>query len=312
MMLISVVTYTHNRSNLLTSLLESIIDQSLDWEKYEAVVIDNCSTDQTKAVVEKFSRIHPQIRYIYEEKLGTSVARNRGWRESTGEYIGFIDDDGKASRDWLKNAADLIQEMAPDVFGGPVYPFYLTENPIWFKDEYASTVQGDLARPLQENEYLSGSNLFVKRTLLERMNGFVEFLGPHGRQLGYGEETEFVRRVRKEEPQAVVYYDPHLSNLHLWRPEKFKISWQIRSRFALGRGNYLALNDKINSFGLSHLIGFLAIPILLIYETSFGLVLRDRRRYPYPQNYYYEHVLKRIAQLGKLYERLRRSFSRVR
>jgi glycosyltransferase involved in cell wall biosynthesis len=311
-MLISVVTYTHNRSGFLIHLLDSISSQSLDWKEYEVVVVDNHSTDQTRSVVEHYSKSHPQIRYIYEEKLGTSTARNRGWQEATGEYIGFVDDDGEVSSEWLRNASILIQEMAPEVFGGPVYPFYMNTNPSWFKDEYAATIQGELARPLQENEYLSGSNLFIKRTLLERLNGFDEFLGPHGKQFGYGEETDFVRRVRKEVPEAVIYYDPRIFNYHLWRPEKFGMFWQVRSRFALGRGNYLALSDGIDSFGLKHFLGLLGVPLVIIYELTLGVLLRDRHRFPYPQNYYFEQVLMRISQLGKLYERLRLSLGLTR
>jgi len=40
-------------------------------------------------------------------------------------------------------------------------------------------------------------------------------------------------------------------------------------------------------------------------EATFGVILRDRKLYPYPQNYYYERVFQRIATFGKLYERLR-------
>jgi len=51
----------------------------------------------------------------------------------------------------------------------------------------------------------------------------------------------------------------------------------------------------------------LALPVVIAIEATFGVFFRDRKNYPYAQNYYYERVFQRIATFGKLYERLHRT-----
>jgi glucosyl-dolichyl phosphate glucuronosyltransferase len=144
--LISVCVYTHNRARLLPRVLESICAQTLPQSEFEVIVVDNRSTDDTCSVVEGFFRRILNLRYLYEEKIGSAVARNRCWREASGEQVAFIDDDGKAPPDWLRVAAKVIRELAPDLFGGPIYPFYEAPKPDWFRDDYGAYSLGLQAR----------------------------------------------------------------------------------------------------------------------------------------------------------------------
>ncbi len=148
-MLISVVTYTYNRADILKILLESISSQTLNPEMFELIVVDNHSTDQTRELVNSYCDRYSNIHYYYEERLGTSSARNRGWQEAKGEYIAFIDDDGNAPLGWLENAASIIRKLKPEVFGGPVQQHVSSRKPKWFKDEYATITHGKLARQLE-------------------------------------------------------------------------------------------------------------------------------------------------------------------
>jgi hypothetical protein len=84
-----------------------------------------------------------------------------------------------------------------------------------------------------------------------------------------------------------------------------RFRWQLRQRFAEGRDRYHIFKDGPDQLAPRHVIGLLALPVVIALEASLGLLVRDRRRFPYPQNYYYERVFQRIATLGKLYERLR-------
>jgi glucosyl-dolichyl phosphate glucuronosyltransferase len=306
-MLISVVTYTYNRAGILATLLESIYSQNLSSEMFEFVVVDNHSTDQTRELVNSFCSRYGNIHYFYEERLGASSARNRGWQEARGEYIAFIDDDGKAPPGWLEVAAGIIQDVKPDLFGGPVLPYYVSKKPLWFKDEYAIRQQGELARQLEIDEYLSGNNLFIRKEMLEVLNGFDEQLGHHGTSFGYGEETDLQRRVRKQFPQACIYYEPRLYNDHLVREEKFSLLWQVRAKFALGRFNYLTFSDGDHKLELRHLLGVVLMPFIIGYELTLGVLLRDRKKFSFPQNYYYEKSLDEIRIFGKLIERFRQS-----
>jgi glycosyltransferase involved in cell wall biosynthesis len=302
----SVCLYTHNRSRLLAQALESICAQTLPAEEFEIVVVDNRCTDDTRLVVEDFANRFPSLSYFYEEQLGSSKARNRGWREASGDMIAFMDDDGRAPPEWLEVAARVVQARSPDLFGGPIYPFYDASRPAWFRDDYGTLSPGGQSRFLVSPvEYLYGSNLFVRRSLLEALGGFDESLGMKGRRIGYGEETVLIREARRLDPDVRIFFEQDLFNYHLVRQEKMRLRWQLRHRFAQGRDGYHVFNDGAHRLAPRHVLGFLALPVVIVIEATLGVLLRDRRAYSYPQNYYFERVFQRVAKLGKLYERLR-------
>lgn len=94
--LISVVVPTYNRAQFLESALNSVWDQT--YRPIELLVVDDGSTDETPALVDKWIAAHnedPQFvtRYLPQEKSGSCAARNHGLIKSTGEYIAQLDSD---------------------------------------------------------------------------------------------------------------------------------------------------------------------------------------------------------------------------
>lgn len=87
--LFSIIIPTYNRAHLLPIAIQSVLDQTVtDWE---LIVVDDGSTDETKAVVQSFA--HEQIKYIYQENGKISKARNKGIQHAQGLYLCFLDDD---------------------------------------------------------------------------------------------------------------------------------------------------------------------------------------------------------------------------
>ena len=84
-MFFSIIVPVYNAERFLGEAIDSILRQT--YKDFEIIVIDDGSTDDTAKVVSKFE----DVRYIYQEHLGVSVARNRGIAESKGEYITFAD-----------------------------------------------------------------------------------------------------------------------------------------------------------------------------------------------------------------------------
>ena len=80
---------------MLDNALQSLIVQEIDdGILCEILVVDNASTDNTKRIVEVASkRSSIPIRYIFENRKGVAQARNRGIKESYGNWIAFFDDD---------------------------------------------------------------------------------------------------------------------------------------------------------------------------------------------------------------------------
>lgn len=89
--LVSIVITTFNRSKLLARALDSALKQT--FNDLEVIVIDDGSTDNTRAMVEIYAKEDPRIKYFFQENKGVVGAKNAGIKESHGDYIAFLDSD---------------------------------------------------------------------------------------------------------------------------------------------------------------------------------------------------------------------------
>ena len=89
---VSIIIPTYNRSGLLKLSLESLSLQTLPKNYFEVIVVDDGSTDDTKAIVERFS-VKINIKYLHQENKGYRVAaaRNKGILNSEGEICVLLD-----------------------------------------------------------------------------------------------------------------------------------------------------------------------------------------------------------------------------
>jgi len=99
-MILSVIVPTYNSSITLKKCLDSIILQNIQ-DKYEIIIVNDGSTDNTDEEVGNFIKNNPNvnIRYFYKENGGVSSARNFGLRVAKGYYIALLDSDDI----WLPN-----------------------------------------------------------------------------------------------------------------------------------------------------------------------------------------------------------------
>jgi glycosyltransferase involved in cell wall biosynthesis len=278
--------------------------QALEKTEYEIIVVDNNSSDDTRDVVSGFCEVYPNVRYSFEAQQGLSHARNRGWREARGEYVAYVDDDCKATTQWLAVARAVILEKSPGVLGGPYYAFYNSPKPAWWRDRYRSCEHAERARALRENEYLSGGNIFFRREILEALGGFDTRLGMSGGNLAYGEETALLRCVRNRMPDEIIYYDPALFVYHLVPARKMSLLWTARQRFAGGRYSYQVFRNGNAGFdtGYRYLLKQgLKTLLALVSDLCRGLLCRNRCKYPYFENFLFEEVLYHFRSLGRLY-----------
>lgn len=304
----SVVVCTYNRANLLNEAIASLCQQNLEPTEYEIIVVDNNSCDRTPDVVRGFSNRYPQIRYCFEPQQGLTHARNRGWHEAKGAYVAYVDDDCRMPKQWLNLAKDILIAISPDIFGGPYFPCYCSPKPKWFKDAYGSFELSDKPRYLSQNEYLSEGNLFIRRAIFEVVGGFDTNFGSVGDQPGYGDGAVLFKLVRSKLPNSLFYYEPKLYVYHLVRAEKMSILWLVQNRFKVGHDSFRVFREDFSVQSgqiLKLLILTMLVPLLLIFNSLFGLLWRDRRQYPYWQNYIYEHTLNHFQRLGALYAEYR-------
>lgn len=302
--ILSIVVCTHNRAELARDAIVSVLEQDFPSGEYELLIVDNASADHTADMAREFCKKYSNVRYIFESNVGLSQARNRGWREARGEYVGYLDDDGKAAPGWLAAARDAAQNIRPVACGGPYYAFYNSPKPAWFKDEYGSHVQGHAPRILLEDEYLDGGNMFIRRDLLIKYGGFDVDLGMKGTQIAYGEETQFFKRLRANEEETVLFYDPNIKIYHLVRAEKMKL-WSEPKRLYSAGVYWAKMNGAQNQKLLGLFLGAFKSFAQMFLSIFVGFFVRDRSKYPYFENYLYEAVFFRFIELGAYVEKIR-------
>jgi GT2 family glycosyltransferase len=218
-MKITVILCTYNRCHSLRRTLEgialSILPDSVVWE---VLVVDNNSSDQTREVVEDFSRRQPgRFRYLFEPEPGKSHALNSGIREALGEILAFTDDDVLVEPAWLR---DLTAALDGDEWAGAAGRTLLQEGfspPRWLslKGQYvlAPFAMFDLGSvPGELHEAPFGNNMAFRKSIFQKYGGFRTDLGPRPGNMIRGEDTEFGCRLLaageplRYESSAVVYH----------------------------------------------------------------------------------------------------------
>lgn len=90
--LVSIITPTYNCGKYISETIESVINQS--YKNWEMIIIDDCSTDNTKDVVEKYKKNYSNIIYkVLDNNSGAAIARNTALKMAKGKYIAFLDSD---------------------------------------------------------------------------------------------------------------------------------------------------------------------------------------------------------------------------
>ena len=91
--LVSIITPCYNAASFISQAIESVLAQSFgDWEM---IIVDDCSSDDSLSIIQKYARIDSRIRYLRTDKPSGSptLPRNMGIKEAKGRYIAFLDSD---------------------------------------------------------------------------------------------------------------------------------------------------------------------------------------------------------------------------
>lgn len=130
-MKISVIVPTYNRADDLRETLASIAGLATR-ESWELIVVDNNSTDNTRAITREAQHSFPvPLNYVFEAEQGRCAALNAGIRVSTGDVLVTTDDDVRVEDDWLDRAAEGLARLDCDYIGGKVLPIWSAPRPQW-------------------------------------------------------------------------------------------------------------------------------------------------------------------------------------
>jgi len=102
---VSVIIPTYNRMWALPETIESVFEQRFD--RWELIIVDDGSTDGTGHWIQENA---PRARYIHQDNLGVSAARNRGISESRGRYVAFLDSDDRWLAEKLARQVSVMED----------------------------------------------------------------------------------------------------------------------------------------------------------------------------------------------------------
>ena len=197
----TVLIATFNRAHLLEETLDSIRQLRVAPDRaWEAIVVDNKSTDATRAVVERQARDFPvPLRYLFEARQGRSSALNTGIAHANGAIIAMTDDDVRVDEGWLEAAYSALSGLDQSIAyaGGPVRPLWEATPPRWLDLErgdlwgtIAIQNHGDRLFVYEDARKVPlGANMAAKQSLFERVGGFKASLGRAGGRLVLGQEV---------------------------------------------------------------------------------------------------------------------------
>ncbi len=210
--LVSIIIPCYNATRFMRQALDSALAQT--YAACEIVVVNDGSTDDFETGIASY-RAEPRVKIVAQENRGLSAARNRGIRESRGEYLKFLDAD-----DWLALTAIATQaaafEQQPEL--GFVYCDVIhvdaTGKPLgaYSVARARRVLNGDILPSLLVGGYFPPNTVLVPRRVLDRVGMFDETLTAR-------EDYELWMRIVCEGyaacfvPEKLAYYRRHSGNM---------------------------------------------------------------------------------------------------
>jgi glycosyltransferase involved in cell wall biosynthesis len=225
---VSIIICTANRAAELRETLSSMARVHQPGQ-VELLVVDNCSTDGTRQVVEHAARHGPfPILYLFEPEPGKYAALNAGIKASTGRIIAATDDDARIEVNWLERAVDGLSRYGCEFVGGRVLPVWGASKPAWLAENnglhtkvIALLDHGDRVREFGRGiSWPLGVNVAYRREVFERVGLFDNRLGRKAGTLRNQAQREWHLRARAAGARG--FYLPDMVVHHLVARERLE------------------------------------------------------------------------------------------
>jgi arylsulfatase A-like enzyme/GT2 family glycosyltransferase len=181
---------------------------------------------------------------VEESIPGKSHALNRAIPMISDGLVCFVDDDHRVDRGYFVGVAEAAKRYpSTSMFCGRILPDWDGREPSWVHDTgpyriYPLPVprydEGDQSREITTGGPApGGGNLCVRREVFDRVGGFSTDLGPHGHDLGGGEDSDFVYRCLAAGER--IRYVPAIRQYHYVDPERLRFGYLLRKSFQRSR-----------------------------------------------------------------------------
>jgi glycosyltransferase involved in cell wall biosynthesis len=305
----SVIVCTYNRAESLTRTLGALAAQQLEpITRWELLIVDNNSSDGTRAAVEGFAATcsAPVVRYFFEPTQGLSHARNRGIREARGEVLLFTDDDVRPEPDWIRNILNGMEEHRCDACGGYIAPEWEAPPPSWLSRRFYGflalrTDRVDTFAITSAADAPFGANMAMRRATFDRAGLFDTSRGRKGTLLSSGEDGELFERILAAGGRVMFF--GHARVHHRVEADRLNKPYFRRWRYQNSR-------NKGEALGVPGTKTVLGVPLYLVPQTVRALrrALWARVTLPEDEAFFREMIVWHYLGLIRgLYSRRQRS-----
>ncbi|MBU2416042.1 glycosyltransferase family 2 protein [Patescibacteria group bacterium] len=236
---LSIIIVNYKSKEKTLNCIQSIKESDLDNLKYEIIVVDNASQDDSQKII---TLQYPEINFIQSEKnLGMGGGNNLGIKQSQGEFILILNPDTTVKKDAIKTLYEYIKNNKQAGIVGP--KLLNTDNtlqyscwrfPIFYNPIFSRTIIGKLFPKIFNNftmkdfdhasirqvDWITGACMMIRSNILSKIGkGFDEHF------FMYFEDTDLCRMMRKIDYKVI--YCPHAIVMHEHQQQSMKMPWYI-------------------------------------------------------------------------------------
>jgi glycosyltransferase involved in cell wall biosynthesis len=235
---VTVIIPALNEELHIGNCLKGLQNQTYPKDKYEVIVVDNGSEDNTVDEIQKCG-----VTLLYESQPSAYCARNRAIINSSSDLIAFIDADCIAEPQWLENFVIALENSDALIAGGMIIYDVL-------KNTFANRLLVERNQPEQrrisvcQHHAVAGGNMIVRRSVFSQYGLF--------KSAAYSSDIEFSQRLAQVGiyplfvDNAIVHHQCDLSNWdYLWRSYHTKKSQVLHNRQSQNWGSFIRALGKI-------------------------------------------------------------------
>jgi len=252
---ISIIVAVFNGDRTINKCVQSLL--SVDYPKYEIIIVDDGSTDRTKQILFGYK---DKIRIIQLEHQGPSKCRNKAVLEAKGDFVAFTDSDCVVDKDWIRqlmrgfSSDDIVSvggsQFSPEddsYFGKRVQDCFALSGFIggYFKKRGLANIV--------EVDHNPSCNVIYRKDIFLKEGGFDETLWP-------GEDVDLDYRLKRKGYK--LFYNP-LAKVYHYRPNSFRKLSSMMFRYGFVQGIIIKRYRLVRKIIL--------FPLLLVVMIAIGL-----------------------------------------
>lgn len=250
--LISIVIPVRNVEAIIGQCLESLKKLNYPKDKYEVIISDSQSSDNTPSIAKKYG-----VKFISTPKRSVCAGRNEGFKVAKGDIVAFSDADCVMDKNWITNSLKYFEDPIVGAVGGPNItpandtPFARAVGFVLNRSIFsAGSIYARTLHKAKEVKSIPGCNVIYRKEALDKVMPMDESLL---------EAEDYVTNQKIRKLGYKLLYTPDTVVMHYRRPDPKRFFKQIY-RYAIGR---LLIGKKdIKMINLVHVAIGLGFPLL--------------------------------------------------